>query len=76
MEVYKQMKAGRIVTLVGLENIQALLMSKTGNALRAALDITNPLKDRITATLNAVLVRSRQGAPLHAHRAVRDLLNH
>jgi len=76
MEVYRQMKASRIVTLVGLENIQALLMSKTGNAHRVALDITSPLEDRTTATLNAVLVRSRQGAPLHAHRAVRDLLKH
>jgi len=75
MEVYKQMKASRPVTLVRLENTQALIMSKTGNARRVALDMLNPPEDRITATAHVAQARSRQEAPLHAHLAMKDMLN-
>jgi hypothetical protein len=77
MEASRPTQAEGIVTLVGPEHLQALIaISPTPNARPVALDITNPLEDRTTATAHVAQARSRREAPLHAHPAVRDMLNH
>jgi len=69
MDTSRQTQAEGLVTLVWLEALQQAQMQPIPVALRVALDITNPLDDRIIATAHVAQARSQQEAPLHVHLA-------
>ena len=66
------MKEERLATLVEPEHIQAVLMSKTGNARPVVLDTTKDQEARTTATTFVQQARSPGPAPLHARIATTD----
>jgi hypothetical protein len=72
MEAFRQMKEERLANLVEPEHIQAVLMSKTGNARPVALDPTKARQARTTATPNVLRERSRQEVPMHARIVTTD----